>query len=241
MDWSLVLVAATLALAAYIQSATGFGMALVCMAALPLVLPVERAIALVAVFNLFVTGVIIFHNRAGLSLRNALPLLLGVCAGIPLGYFGLHAMEGDRVIRVLGAVLALIALSEFFNGPWRRGALPKAAAFPVALLGGTIGGAFNVGGPPLVLYAYSQPWPKVQAVAVLQAVFLAGGLMRNGLMIANGEYSRDLFLLAATGLVPAALAIWAGKLTLDRLPQALLKRIVFAFILVLGLRYLILC
>ena len=49
MDMSIVYVAAILFAAAYLQSATGFGLALVCMALVPFVLPVSEAIAYVAI------------------------------------------------------------------------------------------------------------------------------------------------------------------------------------------------
>jgi uncharacterized membrane protein YfcA len=76
-------------------------------------------------------------------------------------------------------------------------------------------------------------------VAILQAVFVFGSVTRNGLMIGNGEYTADLLLLVLFSIPGALLGVWLGKLTLDRLPQILLKRIVFALIFLIGLRYVI--
>ena len=101
------------------------------------------------------------------------------------------------------------------------------------------GGAFNVAGPPVVAYAYSQPWSKTQTVAVLQTVFLLCGLLRNGLMAASGDYTVLLFKWIAWSIPPAFLAIWLGKLLLDRLPKDLLKVAVFTFILAMGVKYLV--
>ena len=56
-------------------------------------------------------------------------------------------------------------------------------------------------------------------------------------MFREGELHPELLLLVACSLPTAALAVWLGKLTLDRLPQASLKALAFALIFVIGLRY----
>ena len=231
-----------LAIAAFVQSATGFGVALVCMAGLPLVMNVPEAIALVAFFNLLVTANIMWWNRSGFSWSKAWPLAIAMVIGIPLGYFGFKSLDATLIIRILGALLVTISLTDLRlskRGPENAIRLPRWAAFPVGLGGGILGGAFNIGGPPIVAYVYSQNWSKAQSVAVLQSCFLAGGITRNMLMGAQGDYSRGLFVIVAASIIPAAIAIWLGKRTLDRLPQSLLRKIVFVFVLLMGIKYLI--
>jgi len=235
----LIYVALILAASAFVQSATGFGLALVSVSLLPLVMPVEEGIALVAMFNVFVTIGVMLFNRSGVEFRLALPLIIGMVLGIPIGYFGLRAMDSEWIIRTLGLILILIALLELLSSRFRKLSLPKKTAVPIGFVGGILGGAFNVGGPPIVIYTYSQDWPKVQAVVILQSAFLVGGLTRNGLMMASGEYTLDLLRLIGLAAIPAILAIWLGKKTLDRFPQQVLKKVVFVMILVIGLRYLI--
>ncbi len=240
MDWTTILVAASLFAAAFLQSATGFGLALVCMAFIPLLIPVGDAIAYVAIASLVVNCFVIFANRAGLSFHHAMPLVVGICIGIPVGYYALRKMDGEMVVRLLGIALMLISVGEFLQKRFARLAIPEKAGSPLSFLGGVLAGAFNVGGPPIVVYAYSRPWSKVEIVAILQTVFVAGGLTRNALMLHSGEYTAELLRLVAWSLPPAALAVWLGKLTLDRLPQTLLKRVAFALIFAMGLKYFLL-
>lgn len=237
MDLTPLIVAAILFLAAYLQSATGFGLALVCMALLPLVLPVSDAIAYVAIASLSVNIFILYANRAGIRLRRTILLGIAIGLGIPIGYFGLRALDGDLIIRLLGIVLMAIAVWEFLQSRIQRWSIPDWAGAPLSFFGGILAGAFNVGGPPIVVYVYSRNWSKVEMVAILQAVFVFGSVTRNGLMIGNGEYTADLLWLVLLSIPGALLGVWLGKLTLDRLPQALLKRIVFALIFLIGLRY----
>ena len=106
MDPLILFLAAILFGAAFLQSATGFGMALVCTAFVPLLLPVKDAIAFVSIACFIATIFIMLANRAGLSFRHAGPLALGMLVGIPFGYFGLAKIDGTLIVRVLGVTHA---------------------------------------------------------------------------------------------------------------------------------------
>ncbi len=238
MDPLILFLAAILFGAAFLQSATGFGMALVCTAFVPLLLPVKDAIAFVSIACFIATIFIMLANRAGLSFRHAGPLALGMLVGIPFGYFGLAKIDGTLIVRVLGVTLMLIALTEFFQTRYKgTRKLPENSGVFFGLIGGVITGAFNVGGPPIVIYAYSRPWSKTETVAILQSVFLTGSITRNALMWQAGEYTPDLLMLVLSSIPAALVGIWIGKKTLDRLPQLWLRRVVFALIFVIGLNY----
>lgn len=243
---ALILVALFLAAAAFVQSVSGFGMAIVAVATLPLVMDLKDAIALIAVFNLFVSTLTLFWNRSGYSWKVARPLVLGMMLGIPIGFYFLHTADPAIVIRVLGAILILIALSDTVLSRKSRFTLPTWSAWPIAVFGGSIGGAFNVGGPPVVAYAYSQNWSKTQTVAVLQTVFLIAGGFRNALMVGRDlttsgktDWSWNLATSFLASVPLAILAIYFGKLCLDRIPQSILRATVFTFIFIMGAKYLL--
>ena len=256
LDYALV--ALVLAFASFVQSASGFGFALVAVAALPQIIGLEPAIALIAAFNLLVSLSTLWWNRKDFSWSKAWPLTVAICVTLPIGFWFLKNADGTLLIRVLGVILITVALMDLrLSVPAmlrarlgratverktkqeERASLPAWSVWPLGLIGGVLGGAFNVAGPPVVAFAYSQPWSKTQTVAVLQTVFLIAGLMRNGLMVAAGDYNRQLFLWILCAIPAAMIAIWLGKLLLDRLPKNLLKLVVFTFILVMGVKYLV--
>lgn len=240
MEAILPVVAVILFAAAFLQSATGFGMALVLTALVPLLIPVRDAIAFVSVACFLATIFIMLANHSGLSFRHAGPLAVGMIVGIPLGYFGLRNVDGTILVRCLGITLMLIALTEFLQAQFRdRWQLPERSAGAFGLVGGVITGAFNVGGPPIVVYAYSRPWSKTETVAILQTVFLSGSITRNALMFQNGEFTRELLQLVLYTFPAALLGVWLGKRTLDRIPQERLRKVVFGLIFVIGLNYLL--
>ena len=256
LDYALV--ALVLAFASFVQSASGFGFALVAVAALPQIIGLAPAIALIAAFNLLVSLSTLWWNRKDFSWSKAWPLTLAICITLPIGFWFLKNAGGTVLIRVLGVILITVALMDLrLSVPAMlrarlgkakverktktevRASLPKWSVWPLGLIGGLLGGAFNVAGPPAVAFAYSQPWSKTQTVAVLQTVFLIAGLMRNGLMVVAGDYNAQLFCWILWSIPAAMIAIWLGKLLLDRLPKNLLKLAVFTFILVMGVKYLV--
>lgn len=237
MDERYLAIAAILLAASWLQSATGFGLALVAMGLAPLVMPVKEAIAFVSLASFGVNAFIMFANRSGLSWRRALPLVVATVLGIPVGYYGLHLLDGPLVIRLLGIVLVLIALTETFRTRFTRLTIPERAGTPLAFIGGVLAGSFNVGGPPVVVYAYARPWSRVEVVAVLQTVFLAASIVRNLLMLQAGEIDAGLLKLVLATLPVALLGVWIGKVTLDRLPETWLRRLAYLLIFAIGLRY----
>ncbi|MDF1860429.1 MAG: sulfite exporter TauE/SafE family protein [Verrucomicrobiales bacterium] len=235
---AIIAAAAILFAASYLQSATGFGGAIFCMALLPLVIPIYDAIAFVSASSFLVLVMVIFANRSGLSLKNAGPLCIGMVIGIPIGYYSLRQLDGEFIRRTLGAILMIIAAAEFLQGRFANWKIPEKTGALFGIVGGVLAGAFNVGGPPVVAYVYSRKWSKVEMVAILQAVFIAGVIARNLLMLGAGEFTIDLIKMVAWATPAAAIAVWLGKLTLDRLPLPILKRIVFCLIFLIGLKYL---
>lgn len=235
----IALVVLSFCFAAFIQSATGFGMALVLMALLPLVIPVNEAIAFVTIACFFATIFIMIANRSGLSFKHAGPLAIGVCIGIPIGYYGMRQIDSTLIIRVLGIALMAFAAFEFLQSRFRKWEIPESLGGLFGLIGGVLFGAFNVGGPPLVAYTYARKWPKVTTVATLQTVFIAGGITRNLLMANSGEYTKHLGTLVLFAVPAAIPAVWLGKKALDRLPAETLRTIVFSFIFFIGLFYVI--
>ena len=239
VDATLIFIIAVLAISSFVQSVSGFGFALVAVAALPAMIDLREAVALIALFNLFVSSVTLLMHRQGLQWKRALPIVIGAGVTLPIGYYFLQEAPKDTILKVLGAVLVVLGIAEFVMA--RRGylALPKWAVWPLGLFGGVLGGAFNTAGPPIVAYVYGQPWRKTEMVATLQAVFLALGLTRNALMGAAGEYTRSLFEMAAWSFVPAFFAIWLGRVVLEKIPREKLRLCVFVFLVAMGIGYLV--
>lgn len=235
---TLVLAVAVLTLAGFVQGLTGFGFGMTAMSMLPSIMGLVTAQAVVTITSTaacLLMAAVTLRDVPWSSLRW---LWLGTVAGVPLGFSLLESLPRTMVTRVLGVLLCSMVLFEFIVT--RRTSLrwPRWLEPIVGLASGTLTGAFNIGGPPLIAYIYSQPWSKEKHVAGITVVFLSGGLIRLSLLLSYDELPHEAWTSAGWALVPMLAAIVVGNRLLRRIPQRQLRAGVFTALFILGGRYL---
>jgi len=107
----------------------------------------------------------------------------------------------------------------------RRGA----GALLVALIGvvsGSFGGAFSVSGPPVVIYFNEIFSDKSAIKAHLVAYFSFIMALRMPFLFAAGVYDRALLEMILFGLPVVLIGLWIGTRLHDRLPSAVVRRII---------------
>lgn len=236
---TLLIAVAILTLAAFTQGLTGFGFGLISMALLPLVLPVKDATVILAPLTVVTCATTLHAVRRHLRWRHAAALVAGATLGVPLGVFALVKLDAAVLLRTLGSLMVLFALVDLAGTGRLRIPLPAAAAFPVGLASGSLGGALNAGGPPVIAYTYAQPWTKEEIVATLQLVFGISAVLRFALLGQQGMFRAELWQIIACAIVPMFGGITAGSRQLARVRREPLRAAVSCFLLVIGLKYLL--
>jgi uncharacterized membrane protein YfcA len=228
--------AATVLVAGFTQGATGFGFGIVAMAVLPLVLGVKFAVPLVALLGIVLNGTLFWHFRRHVERRRLLPLVLGAPIGAPLGVTLLSAAGPALLMAVLGVVLVGYALLELLGRREKPDREPpgRGWGFAAGVAGGLLGGAFNTGGPPVILYGAASRWPQGTFKGVLQAYFLAVSVLQIGMLAANGLIVSEHLLLDAALLAPMGVGVWLGVKASGRLDRDRFRRLVLFAILALG-------
>ncbi len=239
LEGHILLAVAALALSGFTQGLTGFGFGLVSMALLPLFLPFKDALVMVAVLNIAACAATFATTFRHFCWRRGFGLALGSVAGVPVGFYALVHLESQILLQALGAVMVLFASTELLLARRFPVRFPDWAGIPVGIISGALGGAFNIGGPPVIAYVYSQPWTKEQIVAVLQVVFGVSALMRLGLVAHSGLLTNDLLQISVLALAPTLLSIILGRRLLRAVPREQLKSGVFLFLLATGAKYLV--
>ncbi|HSF80877.1 MAG TPA: sulfite exporter TauE/SafE family protein [Anaerolineales bacterium] len=228
-----------LSLAVFTQTLTGFGSALVAMALLPAVVGLRIAVPLVALFALALEVVLLIHFRQSVQLRAVRTLALGALAGIPAGILMLRSVNERAVLAVLGAVItgySLYALIEFVPPRMAHGAWPYVFGF----LAGLLGGAYNVSGPPVVVYGSCAGWSPKQFKANLQGFFVFSSLAILFSHAVGGNLTGEVWRLFPIALAAVGLGVLAGTL-LDRyMNPAGFRRNVLMLLLVMGVKFILL-
>jgi len=240
---SLVLAALIMGLSGWVQGVSGFGFAIVAMSLLPLpfVLPDFQVVfTLVALNSILIPFLVMTRHHREFGWRQALPLTAGGILGTFGGFWMMDRLSGEDVFfRIFGTTLIGFAIVDIYLTRVVRTNMPGWMGVPCGVFGGFFGGAFNIGGPPLVAYAYSQPWSKAQIVATLQFAFICSTAVRLVLMGGHGYFDRHVLTLFVLTSIPTVAGILWGTHLLARLDRDKLKAAVFAVVAVLGFKYLL--
>jgi len=239
IDGIAIVTVAALALSGFVQSITGFGFGLVSMSLLPLFLGYKDAYTTIAIMNLVVCGMTLASNIRHYRWRQGLGLVIGSCLAVPVGFYTMVHLQSDWMLRSLGLLICLFTLSEMLMSKTRPLRVPERYGLPMGALSGGLSGAFNAGGPPAVIYVFSQSWAKEHNVALLQVVFGTASVMRLFMVHSSGLLRGDLLRTGLLAIVPLVLTIYLGTRLLHRIPRDTLRLIVFVFLFLIGVKYLL--
>lgn len=205
-----------LLMAGLVQGFLGFGFGITAMSVLTLSHDLIHAGGVVNVAGIAVTSIMLWRLQAHVDWRTTLrvgPFILG---GVLVGVTALRTLDPTWMVRVLGVAVLAIAgwnlarprLSEV------RSLLGDAIA---GSLGGLLGGAFNVGGPPLIAHLYRRPDPPDTLRGTLQTLFLCIGLARLPFATSQGLMTeaiwREAFLALPAAVLGLGLGIRLGRRT----------------------------
>lgn len=230
-----LLVILAIFLAIFTQTVSGFGLALVSMSLLVPLLGVQVATPLVALVAVAAEAILVIRYRAALNLKVVWQLVLAAFAGIPLGVIALQRVDEQVVLTVLGAVLVFYAAYALLN--LRLPELHHPAwAYGLGFIAGILGGAYNVSGPPVIVYGNCRRWLPAEFKGNLQGFFLAVSLFAVLGHFLAGNVIPEVWRYFLPALVGLALGILLGSLVDRRINPALFRRLVLVLLMVLGLR-----
>ncbi|MET9963526.1 sulfite exporter TauE/SafE family protein [Streptomyces sp. NPDC006326] len=225
---ALVVLAVTVAVAAFVQGAGGLGFALI-------VAPVAGLLdpALVPVFVLAsmipLNAYVAWRERASLDLRGAGWITGARLAATPGGLLLLWAIPAGRLGLFVGAATVLAALVSLAAPAFT----PSRGAYVGAgLVTGLTETATGVGGPPLALVYQHRPAAELRAT--IAVCFLVGEVASLALLFATGR-AAPAQLGQAVLLLPAlAAGAWLSRLVHHRLDARRTRLFVLVFALVSG-------
>jgi uncharacterized membrane protein YfcA len=228
-----------LALAGFTQGLTGFGFGLTAMGLLPRVLSLDESQTVVTLTSIAACLAMALMTFRQVQWSCVGRLWLGSAAGVPLGFLLLTALPPSPALRVLGLCICLLVVFEAIIMRHYKVHFPPWSIWLIGLASGMLSGAFNIGGPPLVVYVFDHPWPKEQKVATLSALFLSGGVIRLLLLVWHDRIHADNMTAAAAAIGPIWAAIFCGNRLLRFVSQPQLRIGVHTALFLLGMHYLL--
>jgi hypothetical protein len=232
MNWLVIPIAFA---AMFIHAMAGFGSALIAMPFLLLVFSdsPDNARAIFAIAAQASYFYFLFQYRKEWNWRNLVPLLLGSLIGIPLGFYVAVLLNEETFMLVLGIITIAYALYTLSGLTMPE--MKERWGLVFGMFSGLLQGAYNVGGPPLVMYGLSQNWQPALFKFNATAMFFLMGLFIIGGHYQQGNLTQDV-LINGLVMIPAMfLALFAG-FSLDRFVRPKAFRIgVSILLIILGL------
>lgn len=229
-----LLVAFIIFFAVFVQAASGFGLGLVAMPLLTTFIGLGIARPLLVLIGMVMRVFMMTRYREQLTLRAAWRLIVGAVVGIPVGFFLLQQIDSRWVEAGLGVIVTGYGIYGLI-GP-RIPALKRHIwAYSLGFASGVLSGAYNVGGPPIVIYAASQRWSPERFKGNLQGFTLVNGLMVISIHFAEGNYTGDVWAAFLLALPATLLGLYAGFKLDDHIDPAVFRRVVLVMLIILGL------
>lgn len=214
---------------------TGFGSALIAMPLLISLLGVETAAPLFAALAIAAEGLMLLRYRSAIQFSAVWRLVVASVIAIPLGVTLAQVIEQRLVLTLLGFITAGYGLYSLFSPHLPAIGNPN-WGFAFGFVGGLLSGAYNTGGPPIVIYGNLSRWPPIAFKSNLQSMFLVNSVMIIVSHIASGHMTpivRDAFLVGLPGMIVGLLVGW----WLERYVNPdVFRKIVLVLLVLLGAR-----
>jgi len=231
---TIALVVAVVFCAAFVQSLSGFGFALIVMPLITLVVGLRTAAPLVALAGLTIYTINLIRYRQAVNLKEVLRLGASSALGIPVGVWALTHVDESLVTGLLGSILIGYAVYGLARPAAARLCSPR-WVYPAGFVAGCLGGAYNTTGPPVIVYGSLRRWPKDEFRAVLQAFFLINAALIVGAHYLAHHLTAGVLTLYACAAPALLLGILAGSRLDSKLEADRFRTLVLVLLLLLGL------
>lgn len=215
----------------------GLGMPTISIALLSLGMGLPTALQIIVVPTL-VTNV--WQALVGASLGRLLKrfavLLLGMMAGVWLGYALLFRNHPKTMTAVLGAAIIAYAVGGLLKIPLMPRIRRERIASPVVgVATGILAGATGNLSMPALAYFDRLGLPRHDLVQMLGISFSLGTLALGVSVAGHGDYELPLLVVSALAVVPAALGMLLGQKTRGRMSEAAFRRALYVGLIAVGI------
>lgn len=228
--------------AAFVQGVTGFAHALLAIGFLSLLYGSSDAVLILSLLAPVIAVAYFVKVRKEVVWKEALAIALPLCLlGLPLGILAFSVLREYESVLTMTVGALLVVFAGYFLTPWapRPRDLHLAVGAGAGFLGGFLGGLASTGGPPVVLYLYARDMPKVRRMAVLQAVFVIGSIVKVLMLLPTGLVTERVTINSALLTVPLLAGVLLGQWLFTKIPAEPLRKISLALLVVLGVLLLV--
>lgn len=218
----------------------GFGDALFAMPFLSMVIGVKIATPLMTLNGCTLAILLFIKHYKQVDWERAKKLILAALFGIPFGIYFLKNGNESYTKIVLGIIIIGISIYNlFFKNEIKTIKAHPSLVYLFGFIAGILGGAFNTGGPPIVIFGTLSGWTQLQFISTLQGFFLP-----NDLLIITGQFFTGLINKMVLHYYVISLpfllfALWFGHHIRKKIPEHKFNKTIYSLLLGVGLLFLV--
>lgn len=234
MDYLWFLVLPALA-GGIVQGMSGFGCGIVVMLFLPTLFSVQQSSAMMQAASVILCLSMVYTYRKHVNWKLCIKPWIFY---FPIFYVALtfaNSLDTSFLKPILGLFLVCVAVYCICFAEKIHIRPTLGSAFVCAGISATVDAFFGIGGPPMVVYFLGTTKKKEEYLGSIQLFFWGSCLVATVLRITKGQIT--LHTLPSLGLLIVAVLIgkMIGGLFVKRINQALMKKVVYAFVGMAGL------
>ena len=232
-------IALCFALAAFVHTTAGFGSALVAMAILVPLIGLAASAPLVAMVVLPLQIIIVWRYRDLLDFKAVRVMIAMLLVGTPIGIWGIAWLNEQLLLSPLGIIILAFVLYTALSKQQRTVNVHEKWLIPLGIFAGILNGAYNSGGPLIVMAFKSRnDTPDVFRVN-LQMTFIFGTIIVILSHLLNGNITPDVLRFFVIALPAMVVGFGAGQIVARHLNQQIFDWIVLGLLAILGFKLLL--
>jgi uncharacterized membrane protein YfcA len=237
---SLATVLALAAVAAYLQTLTGFAFGLIMMGGVGLtgVIALPDAAVLVSCLT-FVNAVqVLVKGWRDIALRAFVPVVVSSAVALLAGYWILTIMAAASInwLKLVLGMVIIVSSIQLALKPAPLAQVSSRGSFAFfGAVAGVMGGLFSTAGPPLVYHLYRQPMSAAAIRETLVAVFAINAVIRLFVVAFSGDMPHAGFWWGLTAIPVVVALTFAAKRWPPPISNLSLRRLAFVLLLISGL------
>lgn len=216
-----------------IQSLAGFGAALIAMPFLIAILGPDLARPTFILVSQTAGLLYMYKYRADWQFPDIKIIIMGTLIGIPVGSWVASSLSEDTFMLLLGVVT--IGYAIYVLSGLRLPEMQENWGVVFGFLSGILHSAYNVGGPPLVIYNSTHDWKARRFKGNMQAIFFVTSLFVIFAHFSAGNITNPVLTLYLTMIPVMVIALMTGFYLEKYVSQQLFRKGIMILLIFIGL------
>lgn len=229
----LVGIAGAMAIAAFVQSISGFGLALLSVPLMSLFADVRLSVVVVNLIGLVTTSAQAWKEKEHADAPLAIRVTVAAIIGMPLGLVAFLFMS-ETYLKIGLGIVVLFVTFLLMRGFTLRSA-SRSADWWLGGASGALSTSVGTNGPPLVFLFQARQMPQEIFRATISRVFILSNIVTVTIFAIAGKITQDSIIAAVVSLPILVIAISAGFWTRRFVNQQRFRILVLTLLVISGM------